>query len=47
MSRFIQMNSNKSPKKEPKPRTLPKPGQYTSQNLTEAKKIISPEGGKR
>ena len=47
MSRFIQENSNKTPKKEPTPRVLPKPGQYTSVNLTEAKKIITPEGGKR
>ena len=47
MPRFIQQNSNNVPKKEPKPRSLPKPGQYTSQNLTEAKKIITPEGGKR
>jgi len=47
MPRFIQNTNRPAPKKEPKPRTLPKPGQYTSQNLTEAKKIISPEGGKR
>ena len=47
MTRFIQNNNRKTPKKDPKPRTLPKPGQYDGKHLENAKKIISPEGGRR
>ena len=46
MSRFIHQDFNK-PKKEPKPRTLPKPGNYTSKELEGSKKIVTPNGGKR
>ena len=48
MSRYIQQDFNK--KKEPKkdkPRSLAKPGKYTVADLESAKKIISPEGGRR
>ena len=47
MTRFIQNENKPKPKSKDKPRTLPKPGQYTSENLENAKKIISPEGGRR
>ena len=47
MTRFIQNDNRKTPKKEPKPRNLPKPGKYSSVDLENAKKIISPEGGRR
>lgn len=43
MSRFIQQQ-NKPPKKEKDPRTLQKPGKYTSKELTESKKIPTKGG---
>ena len=48
MSRYIQQdfNKKKEPKKE-KPREISKPGKYTSADLEGAKKIISPNGGRR
>ena len=46
MSRFIQQdNKSKEPKQE-KPREITKPGQYTSEQLSETKKIHSGSGGK-
>ena len=48
MSRYIQQDfgKKKEPKKE-KPRELTKPGKYTSADLEGAKKIITPNGGRR
>ena len=48
MSRYIQQDFDK--KKEPKktkPRELTKPGKYSSVELEGAKKIITPNGGRR
>ena len=48
MSRYIQQDfdKKKEPKKE-KPREISKPGKYTGADLDNAKKIISPNGGRR
>ena len=44
MTRFVQQDFKKTPKKEPKPKPQTKPGQYTSENLTNAKKIPTKGG---
>ena len=46
MSRFIH-GGHRPPPKEAKPVEKPKPGQYTGEHLANAKKIITPQGGKR
>ena len=49
MPRFIQENFNNNPKKEPKPTPKfgGKDGKKDYSELADAKKIISPEGGRR
>ena len=44
MSRFIQNDFNKKKDKESKPLPKPKPGQYTSKELSEGKKIPTKGG---
>lgn len=46
MSRYIQQDNKTKPQKEEKPRELKKPGQYTSEELMNSKKVISPNGGR-
>ena len=46
MSRFIQEQNRPAPKEKPI-RELPKAGKYTSKELEGAKKIVTPNGGKR
>lgn len=46
MSRYIEQVNTPPKTKSDKPRTMPKPGQYTSENLESAKKIPTQDGYK-
>ena len=47
MSRYIQQDYRKTPPKAERPTPITKVGSYTAKDLEAAKKIITPNGGKR